>query len=563
MNPRWTRLVLGGALLLSTACATSIDRARVAWSDGAGDFDEAERLYLSAAQDPAFGDIAREELVEIYLGLAKEQSRKNPEGASRYYAKALELEPQNNVARTGLARTYRDLGRMDDAIAVASDPKAKSCGECHRLEAILLVRRGDEAMAAGQWDAAEKDYGRAFELLPDPAVALAVVRARLATKNLRDAASGLESAAHLLDPEDATGRAQYLELRRAAVTLAVEKDDLALAEKLVDQAPPGVGSEVQLAIALEFAMDLRKKGKPDLAIERLQALVGAAEAGQLRLSEGDRVALRDRLAELYGARAAVALTSGRVDAAKADLDRALGLRPDDPSFKLQQVLVLAGRGKLEDARVALAKLGELKGHQQIAAILATLEVDQLLEQGKVKPAEAALERAKALGADLPEVHVAIAQLLAQTTPDLRGAELKELQGKGLISYPGGRVTRVGEALSELDWARQQIRGLGPAYPYRGPGTQERIDALQAKIRAFYRYEVRFQGDPTTVLVLRNPGSTDVRVSLKRGSFATDATVPAGGTKEVTIPKTGVVNVRYGGTDAVFLAEPYTQVELEL
>jgi tetratricopeptide (TPR) repeat protein len=555
-------LVLG---LISglAGCATTLDQARVAWSDGAGDFDEAERLYLQASEDPSVGDIAREELVEIYLGVGKEQTRKNPQGAQRYFAKALELAPESAAARTGLIRTHRDLGELDQGIEVASDPRAKACGECRRLEAILLVRRGDAAMAAGDFAAAERDYGRAHEILPDSAVALAVVRVRLANKNLREAATALHSAANLLDVEDLTGRTQYLELRRAAVMLAIEQDDLELADQIAEWAPPGVEAQVQLEIAMDLALELRKKGKPDLALERMEALIEAADEGRMRLSDAQATAVRDRVAELYGGRAAVHLTSGRVDAAKADLDRALAMRPNDTSFKLQQVLVQAGRGKLDDARAALAKLQGAKGHQQIAAILTALEVDRLLEQGKTKPAADALERAKSLGADLPEVHVATAQMLVHTAPDLRRADLVELQRKGLISYPGGRVTRVAEALSELDWARQQIRGLGPAYAYRGPGTKERIDALEKQIRAFYSYDVRFHGDPTTVLVLRNGGSAPLRVSLRAGSFATDASLEPGGSKEVTIANPGLVSVAHGGTDAVFLAEPYTQVDLTL
>lgn len=564
MTSRAIRLTLGASFLGLLGCATTLDQARSAWNDGAGDFDQAEQLYLSAADDPGVGDIAREELVEIYLELAKAQSRQNPEGASRYYAKAVELDPDNAPARVGLARVYRDLGRLDDAIAVTSDPRAKACGECHRLEAILLVRRGDEAMAASDWAGAERDYARALEILPDSAVALAVVRARLASKSLREASTGLETAANLIDAEDGTGRAQYLELRRAAVMLAIEKEDLTLADELIDRVPPGVGPEAQLGLAMELAMELRKKGKPEAALDRLQALVEAAESGRLRLSETDRVALRERVAELFAAQAAVHLTMGRVDAAKADLDRAIELRPDDPSLQLQQVLILAGRGKLDEARAALAKLDGAKGHQQVTAILTALEVDLLLMQGKTSAAAETLERAKALGGDLPEVHVAMAQMLVHTAPtQLRRADLTELQRKGLVSYPGGKVTRAGEALSELDWARQQIRGLGPAYAYRGPGTRERIEALEAKIRAFYPYEVKFQGDPTTVLVLRNGGSAPLQVGLRRGGFAADAKLEPGGSKQVIVPDPGVLSVRRGGTDAVFFAEPYTQVELTL
>lgn len=560
----WAARITLGAGILVSGCSTTLDQARVAWADGDGDFDEAEQLYLQALEDPGEGELAREELVEIYLELGKSQSRKKPEEARRYYAKALELDPADADARKGLARAFRDLGLFDDAIAVVSDPQAASCHECHRLEAILLIRRGDELLARKQWAEAEQDYARALEILPDSTVSLGVVRARLGRQDLGAAAAGLKSAVGLIGAHDVTGRQQFLQLRRATVILALEQDDVPLADRLLDVAPTGVGPEAQLALALEVAMALRKKGKPDAALSRMQALVDAAEAGRLVLPEAKKVELRNRVADLYAARAAVHLSMGRVDPAQADLDQALSLRPNDVSLALQQVLVLAGRGATGEAHAALAELEGVKGHGQVSAILAAAEVDGLLAGGKTRAAADKLEEARSLGAALPEVHVAVAQLLSQSPPEnLRRGELRDLRRKGLVSYPDGKVTRAGEALSELDWARQQIRGLGPAYAYRGPGTQDRIRALEEKIHRYYPYEVTFQGDPTAILVVHNQGDAPVRISLAGGGFAADATLEPGESERMTVSEPGVLSVRYGGTDALFLTEPYTQVELVL
>jgi tetratricopeptide (TPR) repeat protein len=419
-------------------------------------------------------------------------------------------------------------------------------------------------MEAGQWAAAEDDYGRALQILPDAAVALGIVRARLARKDLEAAVAGLRTSADLVGADDVTAQRRYLELRRAAVLLALGKDEVSVADALLDAVPAGVGPEQQLGLAMEVALQFRKQGKPDLALERMQALVDAANEGRLAVSPERRTELRQRVAALYAARASVRLSTGKIDGAAKDVARALELRPDDRALQLQRVLVLAGKAEHALAQAELDKLDGVQGHAEVAAILASLQVETLVGRGELDRANELLARARRLAGELPEVHVAIAHVLTATPPDdLSKADRRVLARKGLISYPRGQVTRVGEALSELDWAHQQIRGLGPDYPYRGPDTVGRIQALRDEIRGFYRYEVSFQGDPSTVLELENPHQTAAVVQLRAGDFSADATVQPGATDTVTIPDPGPLHIQWRGTDAVLLAEPYTRVELTL
>jgi tetratricopeptide (TPR) repeat protein len=560
-----TALLSAGLLVLG--CATALDKARVAWSDGEGDLSLAEQHYRQALRDPNEEEIAREELLEIYNALGKERSKEQKfKAAEAYYRKAVELAPADEEALTGLAGTLRDLLRNEEALEIArGGMQSGDCTGCRRLTAVLLVQRADARMQNREWIAAEQDYSEAMAILPDASVALGVVRARYGNKEVESAAEGLRQAIGFVQAHDEDARRQFLELRRGVVLLALERDKVALADELLDLAPTGVGSEAQLGLALEIAMEFRKQGKPDLALARMDALLRAVNEGKLQLTEAQRRELGDRVASLYAARAGQRLSRGEMADAKRDMKEALELRPDDPELRLQGVLVEAGQGHVAEAHAQLEKIAaNVDGRNEVAAILATLEVDQLLAAGKLEDARTRLDLAKTKAPELPEVHVAAAQFLARTpVPGMRAKDLQTLRNSGRVAYPNNRVTRVGEALSELDWARQQIRGLGPAYPYRAPRLEQRIGELEAQLRKFYPFAVRFQGEPTSVLVLRNKGAAAVTVEFDGGNIDSSAEVPAGGSARVAVAEPGLVQLLYGDTTAALVTEPYTELEIPL
>src|SRR5690606_33944481 len=343
-----------------------------------------------------------------------------------------------------------------------------------------LISRGDARIQAQDWAGAEADYSEAMAILPDTAVALALVRARLGQENLGGAAEALQQAADLISAADSRSRQYFLELRRHIVLTAVAAGDVATADRLLDLAPPGVTGDEQLGLAVEVAMEFRKKGEPDAALQRMGALVDAAESGAIPLTDQRKAELRVQVATLHAARAALRLTRGELDGAEKDLERALALNPRDPALQLQKVLILAGRGKFDEAKAALRGIGiGTQGHAEVEAVLLALEVDRLLAAGKTRDARAVLDRAQAQAPDLPEVHVAMAQMLAVTpVDDLSRSEVAEVAKNGLVAYPEGKIVRVGEALSELDWSKQQLTGLGATYPYRGPDTRQRIETLE-------------------------------------------------------------------------------------
>lgn len=557
-------LALGGAVA-ATGCANPLVDARLAWDEGDGDLEEADRLYREALVNPNTEPLAREELYDIYVELGDEAAKaKKALKAQEYYEKALEMEPESPEALSGLAKALRDMHKFDEALAVAKRGIESDCKNCRRMYAVLLIRRGDTYMAEGKWAEAEQDYSEALAIIPDATVTLAAVRARYARKDLDASAKGLRDAVGVIGASDIEARRQFLELRRAVVLLALAEGQTELADELLDLAPVGVGGEEQLGLAMEVAMEFRKQGKPDEALSRLMALVDGVAQGKIKLSPARIEELRDRVATIYGARASLRLAKGDIDGAAADLTEATGMRPSDASFKLQQVLVTAAKGNVSSA---LSKLGKVdkkaKGYNEVSAILASLEVDRLVAAGRLDDARAELERAKKLAPELPEVHVAIAQVLAKTeAAGITRAESSELR-KGPVKYPGGKVVRAAEALSELDWSTQQIRGLGTTYPYRAPGIDKRIRELKESISGYYTHPVKFQSDPKTTLVLKTTDASAASVKVSGNGADATKEIPAGGSAKVVVAKPGVVRLTKGGASVSVLAEPYTEVEVGL
>lgn len=546
-------------------CSSPLDKARSAWSDGEGDLEEAEPLYEEAIEDEKTSKEAKTELAAIYVQQALE-NKDRFKVADDFYKRALKLDPSNEEALVGRARVMMARGQPDDAYElIRKQGESGKCRGCRRLLTVLLVDRGDRYFGAQMWAEAENDYGNSMAIIPNAAVALAIVRCRLARKAISEAADGLAPAADLIGVADIDLRKQFLELRRVIVLAVLDSDKPERADALLDLAPTGVGAEEQLELAIEVAYELKKRGKSEIALDRLETLVEFAEAGKLKVSPERLADLRERVALLHIATSADLLSKGKVDEADEALKRALQLRPGDPSLQLQRVLTIAGKSKVTEAEAALAKIDAgTGGYAEVSAILATVRFHEAISAGKLDVAKSELDKAKAKAKDLPEVHVAMAEWLSLTeVSTLKKKDFAVVRTTGLVKYPDGKITRLAEALSELDWAKQSIFGLGTAYPYRGPGTEQRIETLTKKISVAFPYKVKFSASAQPVLVLRNDAAAAVDAKLTCGAFDAEAKLAPQTTSRLSIPKGGLCSLVFGGKTAAWVAEPYTEVELPL
>jgi hypothetical protein len=135
-----------------------------------------------------------------------------------------------------------------------------------------------------------------------------------------------------------------------------------------------------------------------------------------------------------------------------------------------------------------------------------------------------------------------------------------------VRYPEDRITRVGEALAEIDWCRHQILGLGPEYPWRTADLKARLDALEARLEAFYPWKATFHGEPVAILRVHNRAEHAVRIRM----LTTDGTplgrgsiLGAGESHTQTHDPPGPLVIEVNDATWILLTEPYTELAMQV
>ena len=560
--PLFRRLArpLGFALLLALAggCASALEKARVARD--ARDYPKAEQYYRTALTgDPADRPKAAKELAGLKVTLAHNKLKKGDAvAAEKLFVEATQLDPKDDKAIDGLGRAQAEQGRLDDAISTLS---VEGCAQCRRYLSVLLLQRAAKREAATEVAAARDDYQKAQALVPDVTTALAIARLYDGEGDPEATLKAVEAAVPLIVEGDAASQATFRALREKGVLAAVTRGDVATIDRWLNLFPPGAGGDEWYTLQVRVTQQLHRENQTDLALARARHLLSAKYASTLpahRKADFERF-----LADVYRLLGVKFLREGKIVEADDNFRQAMEFAPTDNKIKLLRGLAIAGMkdvGKAQQVLAALPK--DTKGYNEVTAILESMVVHDKLAEDDLEGARAALARAQAASSEQPEVHVAMAELLFVTpVANLAKKALKDIKKNGLVKYPNDEVNRYGEALSELAWAREQAKGLGEGYLFRGPGIDGRMDALERQIRAFYPFPVEFNPDSTTILKLRGAGG---EVLVKGpGDFAETVSVPAGGTSEVTVREPGLVSLRVGKRTVVLVTEPYTRLTVEL
>ena len=560
--PLFRRLArpLGFALLLALAggCASALEKARVARD--ARDYPKAEQYYRTALTgDPADRPKAAKELAGLKVTLAHNKLKKGDAvAAEKLFVEATQLDPKDDKAIDGLGRAQAEQGRLDDAISTLS---VEGCAQCRRYLSVLLLQRAAKREAATEVAAARDDYQKAQALVPDVTTALAIARLYDGEGDPEATLKAVEAAVPLIVEGDAASQATFRALREKGVLAAVTRGDVATIDRWLNLFPPGAGGDEWYTLQVRVTQQLHRENQTDLALARARHLLSAKYASTLpahRKADFERF-----LADVYRLLGVKFLREGKIVEADDNFRQAMEFAPTDNKIKLLRGLAIAGMkdvGKAQQVLAALPK--DTKGYNEVTAILESMVVHDKLAEDDLEGARAALARAQAASSEQPEVHVAMAELLFVTpVANLAKKALKDIKKNGLVKYPNDEVNRYGEALSELAWAREQAKGLGEGYLFRGPGIDGRMDALERQIRAFYPFPVEFNPDSTTILKLRGAGG---EVLVKGpGDFAETVSVPAGGTSEVTVREPGLVTLRVGKRTVVLVTEPYTRLTVEL
>lgn len=552
-------LSLGGPL----ACSSTLERARGARS--ANDPVRAEQYYRKAiAGDPESKATAQRELGELKFEQAQRKAKQDPPAAEKLARESLEFYPDNEKATDLLARVIAAQGRDDEAIQLLNGESGASCDLCKRYLSVLLLERAAKREAAREWEGARTDYAQAIDLVPDASAALAVARCSEQLGDIEGMTRATERAVSMIRADDQAAQAEFRGFRERTVLAAASRGDVALCDRWLNLFPPNSGGDAWYVLQLRVAQELYRQKKVEVAIGRARHILGPTYVDQLpptRKAEFERF-----LADIYRLQGVGYLREGKLIEADDNFRLAMEYAPSDDKIKLLRALAIAGNKEVSRAmQVVQALPKETKGYNEVLAILESMVVADRLAEEDLEGAKAALARAQAASADAPEVHVAMAELLFVTpAAGISKNIVRQLKKSGLIKYPNDEVNRYGEAMSELAWAREQARGLGDGYLFRGPGIDNRMANLERRVKAFYPFSVEFNADSTTILRLRFKSGGAGEVNVRAGDFDQTVSVPAGSEgAEVVLREPGLTYFRVGTKTTTFVTEPYTKLTVEL
>jgi len=548
--------VLGLLMASAPGCASALEKGRRRVE--VGDYRGAEQRFKDALDEPSVEGEARAELGKIYLRRAKNAERGEAEAL---YLEALAYDPQLEEARLDLARMYMTDARYEEGIALLE--QRQRCSGCASLEAALLYERGKAHVEAKKGEMARDDLERSLSYRDDPLVALAIVDVYSVAEHgdgMR-AVEDLRRAAALIEENDRAAQTAFAETRARLAEAAATRLEADAVDQVLATPVPFTDMSRDYAFAFEVSKAEFNAGDYDRALDRAALIL--LENDDV-LTDEERITYNAALAYMYSIRAAVELADGDANEAKADLEQGLFAAPGNKTMLLQQVLAEAlinsGRAlkMLDDVQVSLER------DHQIRAIIYSMRVHDHLQDGQVSAARRDLERAQEYASDIPEVRVAMAELLMNTrVPDLKKSEFQAIRDKGIFRYPRGRVNAYAEALAELHWAKAHLEKIDQNHPFRGPGLVARMDDLENEITGFYPYRVEFQPDEKCVLVLENLGDEALELTLQVNGQRETAQLPPKKPVEIEIARPGFTEVSAGAVDKVMVTEPYTRIFVEL
>lgn len=413
------------------------------WRDAQTDADEAlkqnpndlnARRLLARIYTRQIGDSQQNRIDEIMLRKAVEQYQKitelapkdvdslvmlgrlqkvsqNSVDAEKAYKRALELDPENEDALTGLALVYADLG-----------DNAKAAGLLKKLADKNPSARSLRALAAAYRDM--REYALAAETLkrtldmnpPDAADVKRELAQDQALASQYPAALKTYQELVQAEPKDAQS---YLRMSQ----IYVQMRDFAKAREAADKAR-GI-DPANLEIRYNEVSILEAEGKNPEAIKLLKdILASTAKRTYTQAEKGNRVALLERLAAMYRMadqtepaievfRQIVELDNelaARVSAeivetyrsgkefvkAEQEADAAMKKWPNDRTIRVVRANLLADMGKIDPAVADVKKLMDGKSDRETYLTLAQIydKGKRLDEMAKVLDAAEKLSQSK-------------------------------------------------------------------------------------------------------------------------------------------------------------------------
>ncbi len=550
-------LSLSTLLLAGLGCASHLDSAHDALT--VGDEVKAEHHLRKALKSKSTAKDASRQLSILLAEQGNGLGAKDPRAAENLYIEALELDASNEDARLGLARLLIKRGFMKDAEELLA---VEGCRGCDRLTALMMHDKGVAHLQAGEIDLARQIFQTAFTMGGDPLDGLALVETSMLSTppDLKQAMATLVVATPLIARGQTQPEGQFRELRLRLLLAAAAAHQLEMVDQLLELRTAELAEEPEFDLRFKVSQEQFRAGDSDAAIARVSNLID--KSGQY-IDPTLREVMSSALVVMYSARVARSLGKGDAVGAARDIVAGLRIDPTHSRLKLQQVLAIAGN-RLDLAFTELAKQDKSDDVDKVTAILFSLEAIAMVEAGDLAKGWASLEKAEAKDDDLPEVHLARAYLLAEErNEDLKKKDLQDARTMSSFSYPGGRVNQYASALAHLDRARGLVVAQGGLYPWRGAGFDSKLEALRAKIKAFYPYEVTwYEGKGGLLEIAAEAGQKDIEVSGPRWLKVTAIASP-GKPAEVEVPNIGLVLLGFDGKQIGVIVEGHAHIKVSL
>ena len=363
-------------------------------------------------------------------------ARKQYVQAAEAFETSLAGDPHNGMNRLYLAATYHHLGQNEKALSLAKSLNADAPGSL-RVKRLLAGIQ----MTRSEFDAARETLGAALAASPkDP--------------NLLNMLTSIA----LMEGDKAKAMEYATRLVNLVPNSAEAKNQLMLAKLLAGQAPVAAqgGADAYTAEFLTAADALRNK----------QPLKALELAKKLHAQYPDKVDPVNLMAACY-------LMSGQADKAKPELERALKLKPGDPTATRNLAKIEALKGNAKRARELLQPFVKAQpGDEEAVLLLADVEARlgnaaaaaPMLEQALQKNPDALAIRSRLalenLRAGKPQKVMELTQGLSEAQFQ-RQPMLLELRGKAFMQL--GDVISARKAFEQ--WAKLASKSASAHFYY--------------------------------------------------------------------------------------------------
>ncbi|KAF0103186.1 MAG: PEP-CTERM system TPR-repeat lipoprotein [bacterium] len=356
--------------------------------------------------------------------------------AAEAFEVSRQADPNNGMNRLYLAASYHHLGQNEKALSLAKGLSADAPGSLMAKRLLAGIQ-----MTRSEFDAARETLNSALAASPKDANLLSMLTSVALMEG--DRTRALEYATRLVSLKPDSAEA---------------KNQLMLAKLLAGQSPTGGAAGDAYTTEFLLAVDALRNKQPLKAVEL---------AKKLHAAHPDKVDPLSLMAAGY-------LMSGQGAQAKAELEKALRLKPGEPSATRTLAKLEALKGDTKRARELLSPFVKANpGDEEAVLLLAELET-RLGNAGAVQPLldQAMRANPEALGirARLALEHLRAGRLpqVLELTQNLSEAQLArqpmlmELRGKALM--------RQGDVISARkifeQWAKLAPKS-GPAHFYHG------------------------------------------------------------------------------------------------